>query len=134
MPKLKLSDSMAADNPPVLRKMLRLPLSPVEREAMRFIASEADALIVEGATYLIVPAPPALLECLATFEAATEDMEANDDPVEDGDPAEDSDPAEDADPAEDGDPAELSEPDEEIVVSRDLYESSLRRFRRSGHG
>ena len=71
------------------------PVSRRERNALRDIAEEADAILVDDQVFLLLPTTPDLLATLAAFEAGAEDMEDGDDPIEDGDPREDDDPPED---------------------------------------
>lgn len=50
-------------------------LAPRERKAMAAIAESADLLTIEDKSWLLVPAPPWLIDTLAVFGAECEDRE-----------------------------------------------------------
>lgn len=53
-------------------------LSPDERKALRYIAAYADVLMVQDTPYLLIQADEQLLDQLAQFEAAVDDIEPED--------------------------------------------------------
>jgi hypothetical protein len=55
------------------------PLAPAERQVLHHIAETADMITVDGAAWLLVPAPAALLDVLADLGADKADLEPDQD-------------------------------------------------------
>jgi hypothetical protein len=72
------------------RDLPRRPTNKAELRALRFIVEHGDLLEAGGASWLLVPAPAALVDALATVDAALEDFEPDTDREDNNDDAGDS--------------------------------------------